>query len=162
MTYLRTQSLTSEKLLDNDANLHFRLLQLQLIEIIRTILSKSDPSPSDFRPALEFATKQLAPYAPKDAKHLDALEKTMALVIYRPDKMMPEMRALLDERLRENVAEEVNQALLIAQGQPPQAKIQGLVRARAWAEAKAREASVDVPEARLGLQVADSDHAMTT
>lgn len=86
----------------------------------------------------------------------------MALIIYRPDKMMPGMKALLDERLREEVADEVNQALLAADGMHPQAKIQELVRARAWAEAKAREAQIDLPDTSIGLQVAGSDHAMTT
>jgi hypothetical protein len=69
----------------------------------------------------------------------------MALMIFPPDKMAPEFRELLDLNLREKVATSVNKAILENKGQRSEAKIRQLVRARAWAEAQAREAKVDIP-----------------
>jgi hypothetical protein len=111
------------------------------------VLSHNDgnPSPVDFRPALEFATTQLSPRAPTEKRYLEALERTMALMIMTPDKMIPEMKELLDLQMRENVAVQVNKAILEAQGMRPEARIRELVRARAWAEASATYAKVDLP-----------------
>ncbi|SMQ53795.1 unnamed protein product [Zymoseptoria tritici ST99CH_1A5] len=137
------------QILDTDHILHFDLLQLQLIEIIRSILNKPDggnPQSSEFRPALEFATEQLSPRAPTDQKYQQALERTMALMIFPPDKMTAEFKVLLDLKLRETVADSVNEAILNSKGQRPEAKIRQLVRARAWAEMQAREAKVQLPE----------------
>ncbi|KAK6427138.1 hypothetical protein LTR95_016030, partial [Oleoguttula sp. CCFEE 5521] len=135
-------------ILDTSPLLHFRLLQLQLIEIIREVLGRNNgnPAATDFRPAIEFAISQLSPRAPTDKSYLTALEQTMALMIFQPDKMPAEMKELLDLRLRETVAEEVNKALLKAQGMEPVARIRELVRARAWAETTARAAKVDLPD----------------
>ncbi|OQO09607.1 hypothetical protein B0A48_05009 [Cryoendolithus antarcticus] len=146
------------EILDTSPLLHFRLLQLQLIEIIREVLGRNDgnPAATDFRPAIEFATSQLSPRAPTDKSYLTALEQTMALMIFQPDKMPAEMKELLDLRLRETVAEEVNKALLKAQGMEPVARIRELVRARAWAETTARAAKVDLPDdMSIGL---DGEH----
>lgn len=74
------------------------------------------------------------------------MEKTMALMIFSPDKMGPEMKELLDLKLRETVAGEVNRALLEEQGMRPEARIRELVRARAWAEAQAKEAKIELPQ----------------
>ncbi|QIW99563.1 hypothetical protein AMS68_005081 [Peltaster fructicola] len=154
------------EILDQNRTLHFQLLQLQLIEIIRAVLdSSANPNAVEFRPALDFATQQLAPHAPTDPKHLKDLEKTMALMIFKPDKMGPEMKELLDPRLREKVAADVNKAILASQGRAPEARIKQLVRARAWAEAQAREAQIPMPEKiSIGLDgenAADEDEAMS-
>jgi hypothetical protein len=143
------------------------LLQLQLIEIIRSILNKPDganPQSAEFRPALEFATEQLSPRAPTDRKYQSALERIMALMIFPPDKMPPEFKELLDLKLRETVADSVNEAILKSKGQRPEAKIRQLVRARAWAEIQAREAKVQLPESLpIGLDgpVNDGDAMVT-
>jgi hypothetical protein len=137
------------KILDVDHLLHFDLLQLQLIEIIRSILNKPDggnPQSSEFQPALEFATEQLAPRAPTDQKYQQALERTMALMIFPPEKMTPEFKELLDLKLRETVADRINEAILKSKGHRPEAKIRQLVRARAWAEIQAREAKIQLAE----------------
>lgn len=142
------------EILDKNHLLHFSLLQLQLIEIIRTILDKpgGNPQPNDFRTALQFATEQLAPRAPTDQKYQSALEHTMALMIFPPEKMTAEFKELLDLKLRESVATSVNKAILESRGQRSEAKIRQLVRARAWAEAQAREAKIDVPaDLHIGL-----------
>ena len=69
----------------------------------------------------------------------------MALMIFPPEKMAPEFKELLDVRLREKVAADVNKAMLEARGERAEAKIRQLVRARAWAEGEAREAKIDMP-----------------
>lgn len=118
---------------------------MQLIEIIRDILANGQGRSVEFRPAIEFATAQLAPRAPTDPVYQTALERTMALMIFPPEKMAPEFKELLDVKLRERVATKVNRAILESRGERPEAKIRQLVRARAWAEAEARDAKVDLP-----------------
>lgn len=81
----------------------------------------------------------------------------MALMIFPPEKMAPEFKELLDLKLRETVANSVNKAILESRGQRSEAKIRQLVRARAWAEAQAREAKYDLPEhIAIGLDAPDS------
>lgn len=112
------------------------------MEIIRVVLDKQTrqaATAQDFAPALIFAQEQLAPRAPTDPRYLKALEETMALMVYTPDKMPPEFNKLLDPHLRETVASDINKAILEARGERAEAKIRSLVRARAWAEAQARE-----------------------
>lgn len=119
----------------------------------------------EFIPAIKFATEQLAPRAPTDDKYKSALERTMALMIYPMDKMAPEFKELLEVRLREEVASDVNRTILEARGERAEAKIRQLVRARAWAEAKAREAKLEIPSyIPIGLDEAvptDGDSLMT-
>ena len=146
------------QILDLNHVLHFHLLQLQLIEIIRQILAKpgGNPAANEFLPAIQFATTQLAPRAPTDPSYQQALERTMALMIFPPEKMGPEFKELLDVRLREKVAGDVNRAILESRGERSEAKIRQLVRARAWAETEARSAKVDLPPyIPIGLDAAD-------
>lgn len=135
------------QILDTNPELHFSLLRLQLIELIRTILSSSGPpSTAAFTPALEFATSQLAPRAPTSPAFLQDLERTMALLIFPPEKLTPPLKALLDPSLRQTVATSVNEAILASQGERREARIRNLVRLRTWAEQKAREAKLDLPQ----------------
>lgn len=145
------------QILDKNPLLHFHLLQLQLIEIIRGILAQpSAPTATDFLPAIKFATEQLSPRAPTDPQYQQALERTMALMIYPPEKMAPEFKELLDVKLREKVATEVNQAILESKGERREAKIRQLVRSRAWAETQARDAKVQLPShISIGLDLGD-------
>jgi len=141
-------------------------MQLQLVEIIRSVLEKNNgkPASADFRPALEFATTQLSPRAPTDPKYLSALEKTMALMIFDAEKMIPEMKELLDLGLRETVAGEVNKAILQSKGMQPEARIRELVRARAWAEAQAKALDVLPSNTDIGLDgegMVDNDAMVT-
>lgn len=141
-------------------------MQLQLVEIIRSVLEKNNgkPASSDFRPALEFATTQVSPRAPTDPEYLSALERTMALMIFDADKMIPEMKKLLDLELRETVAGEVNKTILQSKGMQPEARIRELVRARAWAEAQAKALDVLPPNIDIGLDgegMVDNDAMVT-
>lgn len=87
----------------------------------------------------------------------------MALLIFPTDKMPPEFKELLDLKLRENVANSVNEAILRSKGQRPEAKIRQLVRARAWAEMQARESRVELPATiPIGLDGPPDDDAMVS
>lgn len=138
------------KILDQDSSLHFSLLRLQLVELIRTCTS----SPSaDITPALTFATTHLAPRAPTNPEFLEDLERAMALLIFPADNLAPPLAALLDPNLRRDVAKRVNEAILASQGET-KAKLSDLVKLRAWAEQKAREVKRDLPERiELGLDM---------
>ena len=152
------------QILDLDPSLHFALLRLQLIELIRNCMSTPN---ADITPALTFATSQLAPRAPTNPEFLEDLERTMALLIFPPENLAPPLAALLDPNLRQTVANRVNEAILGNQGARREARIRNLVRLRAWAEKKAREANKDIPpKLSLGLDADkeghdDDDEAMT-
>jgi hypothetical protein len=147
------------KLLDEDPALHFSLLRLQLVELIRSCMSVPD---ADITPALTFATTCLAPRAPSNPEFLEDLERTMALLIFPPDNLAPPLAALLDPSLRKDVAKKVNEALLHSQGESTRAKIYDLVRLRAWSEEKAREAKKDLPDRiDLGLDPTKDSHGKT-
>lgn len=141
------------QILDLDSPLHFALLRLQLIELIRTCTTTSPNA--DITPALKFATSQLAPRASTSKDFLEDLERTMALLVFPTDNLTPQMSELLKPSLRWEVADRVNQAILRRQGQSVEAKIKEWVRARAWAEKEAKLAHKDIP-ANLKL-VLDGD-----
>ncbi|KAK8191784.1 CTLH/CRA C-terminal to lish motif domain-containing protein [Phyllosticta capitalensis] len=139
------------QLLDHDPSLHFALLRLQLIELIRKCMATG----ADITPALNFATSELAPRAPTNQEFLQDLEHTMALLIFPPENLTPPLSALLDPSLRQTVAARVNESILSSQGACREARIKQLVRLRAWAEQKARDARKEIPPTlTLGL---DSD-----
>lgn len=142
-----------EQILDGDSTLHFSLLRLQLIELIRTYNYAPD---NDITPAIEFATTHLAPRAPLNAQFLEDLECTMSLLLFPPDNLEPQLAALLHPDLRRTVADNVNKAILTSQHQRRDATIRNLVRLRAWAENTARENKMALPaHMDLGL---DSDN----
>lgn len=144
------------QILDLDPSLHFALLRLQLIELIRNCMSTPN---ADITPALTFATSQLAPRAPTNPEFLEDLERTMALLIFPPENLAPPLAALLDPNLRQTVANRVNEAILGNQGARREARIRNLVRLRAWAEKKAREANKDIPsKLSLGLDADKEGH----
>jgi hypothetical protein len=148
------------QILDGNHALHFDLMQLQLIELIRQILDHPDNANPQrafaFEPAIAFAQEQLAPRVPTGKKYQDALERTMALMIFPADKMPAEVSALLHTSLRAKIASDVNRAILQSRGERPEAKIRQLVRARAWAEIVAREAKIDSVPAVLSLGLGPS------
>lgn len=143
------------KVLDSNPALHFALLRLQLVELIRTC--NSTPG-GDITPALTFATQQLAPRAPTSPEFLEDLERTMALLVFPPDNLEPQLAVLLHPDLRRDVADKVNKAILTCQNQRRDAAIRNLVRLRAWAENTARENKKDLPaRIELGLDGDDAE-----
>ena len=59
--------------MDENGPLHFALLRLQMVELIRTCTASPG---GDITPALEFATAMLGPRAAQDEQFLEDLEKT--------------------------------------------------------------------------------------
>lgn len=105
-----------------------------------------DTPGSDITPALDFATAQLAPRAPTNPQFLADLERTLALLIFPSDKLAPSLASLLDPALRKEIATQVNEAILQNQGARKEARLRNLVKTRAYAEQKAREAKKDIPD----------------
>ncbi|PKS05871.1 hypothetical protein jhhlp_007701 [Lomentospora prolificans] len=118
------------EILDGDAVLHFSLLRLQLVELIRQCTSSPD---GDITPALSFAQTHLAPRAPTRPQFLEDLENTMALIVFPHDKLGPDLLRLLHPNLRREVADNVNKALLQRQADRREAAIRMLIHTRAWA-----------------------------
>lgn len=140
------------EILDKDSKLHFSLLRLQLVELIRQSGS------GDISAALEFATRNLAPRASTNKSFLTDLEKTMTLLIFPHDNLSPELAVLLKSDLRRAVADDVNKAILFRQTQRREAAIQNLVKMRSWAENEARIKKMDLPQRiDLGLNGEDND-----
>jgi hypothetical protein len=141
------------ELLDTDPHLHFSLLRLQLVELIRECTSHPN---GDIRPALDFATSQISPRANTNTQFLEELEQTMALLVYPHDTLDPQLAELLQPTLRSEVASQVNEAVLRRQYNRQGAAICHLVRMRAWAESSAREQKIITSDA-LGLGFDDKD-----
>ena len=80
----------------------------------------------------------------------------MALLIFPPENLAPPLAALLDTKLRKDVAKRVNEAILLSQGERTRSKLLELVRTRTWAEQKARDAKKELPE-RIDLGL-DQDY----
>ncbi|KAJ5179872.1 CTLH domain-containing protein [Penicillium capsulatum] len=142
------------QILDENPSLHFSLLRLQLVELIRTCTSTPD---GDISPALEFATSQLAPRAPTNPQFLEDLERTLALLIFPSDNLSPALASLLDPSLRKDIAMRVNEAILQNQGACQEARLRNLVKLRAFAEKKARSAKKDIPD-KLELCLTNDTH----
>ncbi|KAF1839461.1 hypothetical protein BDW02DRAFT_575545 [Decorospora gaudefroyi] len=143
------------QILDTDSALHFALLRLQLIELIRACTSSAT---ADITPALNFASSQLAPRAATNPDFLKDLELTMSLLIFLPETgtLHKELTDLLEPSLRRNVASKVNEAILTSMGARGEARMRSLVRLRQWAETKARAVGKDIPPSLpLGLQDVD-------
>lgn len=144
-----------DQILDENPSLHFALLRLQLVELIRTCTSTPD---GDISPALEFATSQLAPRAPTNPQFLEDLERTLALLIFPSDNLSPSLAALLDPGLRKDIAMRVNEAILQSQGARKEARLRNLVKLRAFAENKARATKPDVFPEKLDIGLLGDSH----
>jgi hypothetical protein len=80
----------------------------------------------------------------------------MALLVFPPDNLEPQLAALLHPDLRRSVADSVNKAILRCQNQRRDAAIRTLVRLRAWTENTARDSKKNLP-ALLELGLDDRD-----
>lgn len=123
--------------------MHFALLRLQLVELIRSCSSSPD---GDISPALEFATSQLAPRAPTNPQFLEDLERTLSLLIFPSENLAPSLAPLVQPDLRKDIATKANEAILQNQGAHKEARLRNLVKLRAWAEQKARESKKNIPD----------------
>ncbi|KAI3401396.1 hypothetical protein diail_11480 [Diaporthe ilicicola] len=143
------------EILDLDAHLHFALLRLQLVELIRN----SSDGDKNVMTAIQFARDQLGPRASRQPAFLKPLENTMAILLYPRDNLKPEQAAIMHPNLRREVSDMVNKAILHRQTQRREAAIRHLVKIRAWAEESARNARKNLPDRiELGLNGEDSSH----
>ncbi|KAH8696109.1 CTLH/CRA C-terminal to lish motif domain-containing protein [Talaromyces proteolyticus] len=131
------------QILDEDPSLHFSLLRLQLVELIRKCTSTPN---GDITPALDFATSRLAPRAPTNPQFLEDLERTLALLIFPAENLTVPLANLLHPDLRKDIATRVNEAILESQGARKEARLRNLVKLRAWAEQKARDTKQAIPD----------------
>ncbi|KAL4806415.1 CTLH/CRA C-terminal to lish motif domain-containing protein [Aspergillus unguis] len=143
------------QILDENPSLHFALLRLQLVELIRSCTSNPD---GDITPALDFATSQLAPRAPTNPEFLEDLEKTLALLIFPKENLTPSLAPLLHSDLRRDIFAKVNAAILQDHGARTEALLCDFARLYAWAEQKAREAKKDIPD-KLDLGLGESNNS---
>lgn len=154
VTFCATDTDRSQ-ILDQDAHLHFALLRLQLVELIRN----SSDGDKNVMTAIQFARDQLGPRASRQPAFLKPLENTMAILLYPRDSLKPEQAAIMHPNLRREVSDMVNKAILHRQTQRREAAIRHLVKIRAWAEESARSSRKNLPDRiELGLNGEDSSH----
>lgn len=141
--------LTCFQVLDTNPALHFALLRLQLIELIRNHYGSPEGSSEVTIPEIvDFASKQLAPRAVASPDYLRDLELAMTLLMCLPpgpEELEPNLAALLHPDLRKEVADKVNAAVLASQGERRNAVMRQLVKLRSWAESTARAQSITLP-----------------
>lgn len=89
---------------------------------------------------------------------MEDLELTMSLFMFAHDELEPPLAAIVHPDLRRSVADKVNKAILAKHNQRRDAQIRKLVKMRAWAECKAREAKKDLP-AFIDLGLHASGHS---
>lgn len=146
-------------MLDKDKRLHFSLLRLQLIELIKKVFNASETDkPRVVGEAIEFAQQNLAPYTPENNQFKVDLERAMALLIVpkeawqiqqsRSDQQnaFGALAELVDPNLRVEVAQDVNAAILRSQEKSDETRIQRLLSTRAWSEELAREKGIQLPD----------------
>ncbi|KAI9901441.1 hypothetical protein N3K66_003258 [Trichothecium roseum] len=144
-------------ILDKNESVHFALLRLQLVELIRACHKANN-----FNQAIDFARENLGPRAPTNPKFLQDLEMTMTLLFFPLDNLEPPLAALLKPDLRREVAERVNTTITQTLSNRIDTSIRSLISTRCWAENKVRESgSLQLPN-RLdfGLTGEDDDQKL--
>jgi len=141
------------EILDTNPELHFALLRLQLIEMVR----EGDPNTKeDLMRAITFANRQLAPRAKGNKQFVEDLERGMALLIFPNENLPPVLKPLLEPSLRQDIASQVNDAILQSHGSHSETRIKNLIKLRQWAEEKCRDMKKQLPSIlRLGLTAED-------
>lgn len=117
---LKAIELTEEmapNLLENDMDLHFDLLSLHFIELVRS---------KKFTEALDFGQKKLTSFQ-KVTKYIEKLEDFMALLAYEEPEKSP-MFHLLSPEHRQNVAEGLNRAVLAHANLPAYSSLERVVQ----------------------------------
>ena len=132
--------------------MHFALLRLQLIEIIRRGLHE----PDDVAGAIKFASEHLAPPASNEPSFLRDLELTMMLLISPPEDLSPELKQLLEPSMRTDLAERVNLAMLCSTGARRDSFLRNLARLRCWGWREAQARGKDAP-VRLRMELDDDE-----
>lgn len=96
--------------------------------------------------AINFAAQQLAPRASKDPSFVEELNYGMCLVVFNQDKLQPDIQKLLDKSLRLQIADQVNEAILLSANEYSENQVRSLLKSRLWAEQKCREMRKGIPQ----------------
>ena len=96
--------------------------------------------------AINFAAQQLAPRASKDPAFVEDLNYGMCLVVFNQDKLQPDIQKLLDKNLRLQIADQVNEAILLSANEYSENQVRSLLKSRLWAEQKCREMRKSIPQ----------------
>lgn len=94
---------------------------------------------------MKFAQEHLGPRAPENKQFLEAMEKTMCLLMIPHDQLEPSLAVLLDSQERQKAADLVNTAMVQFRSSRTIASIRRLAKTRAWAEARAKQLGFPVP-----------------
>lgn len=130
-----TNNLNPE-ILDSRPQLYFHLQQQQLIEFVRE---------KKIEKALEFAQNAMAELSIENSEYLDELEKTMALLAYENPELSP-FAELLNFSQRHKVASELNAAILEADHQQTNSKLENLLKMLLWVQRELDEKKVKYPK----------------
>ena len=160
-----------EQLLDRNRALHFALLRLQLIELIKKMFEGPESDkPRLFGAAVSFAQQNLAPYTPQSEQFKSDLERAMALLIVpreawqsKPSSQLAGNQTsafgplgdLVDPSLKIQVADEVNAAIDRSQGRPGYSKAHRILQTRAWVEEYTEGCGLLPADADLSIHVWD-------
>ncbi|KKA28311.1 hypothetical protein TD95_003002, partial [Thielaviopsis punctulata] len=139
-------------ILDNNAEIYFSLLRLQLIEMIRDCSAKGE-DPGCYLPAVNFAQQNLAGRAVENPELLESLEKAMSLIVFPRSELTHELSALLDPKLRQDVANSVNKAILEYQELQGESAVRYLLKMRNWTVEKAEMSGISLdPSLELSME----------
>lgn len=107
--------------------------------------SANGEDPGCYLPAVNFAQQNLAGRAVGNPELLQSLEKAMSLIVFPRSELTEELSALLDPKLRQEVANSVNTAILEHQELEGESAVRYLLSMRNWTVEKAKDAGVALP-----------------
>ena len=134
--------------MDSNKGLHFALLRLQLIELIKNMFNGSEAEkPQLFGAAVTFAQQNLAPYTPQSDKYKSDLERAMALLIVPKEAWQSKsyssashsdhlsafgpLSDLVHPSLKIDIVRDVNAAILRSLGRADYSSIHKMLQIRA-------------------------------
>ncbi|KAI9223845.1 CTLH/CRA C-terminal to lish motif domain-containing protein [Blastocladiella britannica] len=120
------------EILESDAQLLFRLHLQHLVEMIRA---------GDVVAAVQFAREELAPRGEDNPALLEELEQAMTLLVFGSEPESP-VAELWDVAYRQQVASEVNAAILTSQSQEKDPKLPMLLRTMDWLQDSLSEIAI--------------------
>lgn len=132
------------RLLDLLEELHFELLRMNVVEMIRTHTAGNDSQEQEF---LGEVLGYVQEHMLEMVQHLDhlfsKLELTMALLCFGEAGSRPEpLERLFDVLVRDTLACDVNQAVLALCGDGVVGRLEGVVKLHEWSEVKVRESGI--------------------
>jgi hypothetical protein len=135
-------------LLDGDQRLGYALQLQRLVELVRL---------GDGDGAVQLARAELAARAGESADRLDGLERTMALLAFAdvaPGSLPEPLRELIGDERRVSTANQLNAAILRAQGSDGESRLPLLLKTIKWCEEELKAAHIAHPTLKdlLGAQ----------